>query len=81
MATLTRDKILAVAGELSDAAIVEIEKIGATEAELVEAVEWLSDDERMQRETKHPLRGRVAALYEILVAEDEIDEEPRRPAL
>lgn len=81
MATLTRDKIIAIAGQLSDAAIAEIEKLGATEAELVEAAEWLSDDERMQRETKHPLQGRVAALYDILVAEDEIDEEPRRPTL
>ncbi len=80
MATLTRDQILAIAGELSDSAVAEIEKLGVSEAELVEAVEWLSDDERMQRETKHPLQGRLALLYDILVAEDEIDEEQRRPA-
>jgi hypothetical protein len=78
MTAVTREQILAITGELGDAAIAEIEKLGATEAELLEAVEWLSDDERMQREAKHPPQGRVAMLYEILVAEDEADDAEAR---
>lgn len=80
MTTLTREKIVSVAGDISDAAIAEIIALGANEAELLEAVEWLADDEPMQRQADHRLHGRLAAIYAILVAEEEEKEveAPRR---
>jgi hypothetical protein len=80
MSRLTRERILAIAGELSDAAVAEIEKLGATEAELLEATERLADDEILQREHALPPQSRVAALCDILAAEEETDEDRRRPA-
>jgi hypothetical protein len=80
MPRLTRERILAIAGELTDAAVAEIEKLGATEAELLEATERLADDEILQREHALPPQGRVAMLCDILTAEEETDEDRRRPA-
>jgi hypothetical protein len=80
MKSLTRERILAIAGELTDAAVAEIEKLGATEAELVEATERLAGNESMQRNHTIPPQSRVALLCDILTAEDETDEDQRRPA-
>lgn len=80
MKSLTREKILAIAGEITDAAIAEIEKLGATEAELVEATERLAGNESMQRNHAIPPQSRVAVLCDILAADDETDEDRRQPA-
>jgi hypothetical protein len=75
MAGLTRESIIAIAGELSDSTIMEMLKLEATEAELLEAFEWLSENDAMHREAKRQLHGRVAELYDLLLAEDQEDEE------
>lgn len=71
MTRLTRERILAIAGELSDSAVAEIERMGASEADLLAAVESLSDEARLYRESGHSLVGHAAALQAILTAEED----------
>lgn len=78
MPRLTRDRILAIAGDLSDSAVAEIERLDATEAELLSAVEWLSDDVRAHREVGRPPEGRAAVLLAILATEDDLKEADER---
>jgi hypothetical protein len=70
MMHLTRERILAIAGDLSDGAVAEIERLGASEADLLAAVGSLGDGPPPHRESGRPLAGPAAALQAILAAED-----------
>lgn len=70
MTQLTRERILAIAGDLSDGAVAEIERLGANEADLLAAIGSLGDDPPPPRDSGHSLAGHAAALQAILAAED-----------
>ena len=69
MSALTRDDVRTIVGELSEARIAAIIDTGATSAELMEAMEWLLADDVMGAELRKSRSGRVAQLYEILLAD------------
>ncbi|MFO0996771.1 MAG: hypothetical protein U1F33_08790 [Alphaproteobacteria bacterium] len=69
MGALTRDDIQKIAGTLSEARTAEIIATGATGAELMEAMEWLMADDVMGTKLRKSRSGRVAQLYEILLAD------------
>jgi hypothetical protein len=73
---ITREQIRDIAGPLPDEVVAEIEKLGATEADLVEAVGWLERGPSMGRDGRHTLTGTVGDLYDILSAD--LDEDPDR---
>ncbi len=67
MSSITREQIIEITGTLDDAQIVEIISSGATEAELLEALEWVNrEDDYLGAEKRKSLTGRVAQLYDIL---------------
>ena len=80
MNPLTREQILAVAGDLGDGAVAEIERLGATEAELLAAIASLEDEPSLRGASGHSLPGQAAAIQAILAAEQEVrePEEERR---
>ncbi len=55
--------------------VAAILKTGATAAEVMEAFEWLSGDDRLGTDLEHTQRGRVGAVCDLLAkyAEDEED--------
>lgn len=71
----TRREIIEIAGSLDDEAIADIEGMGATPAEVLEAFTRIDQEDDFAAETFKPLSGRVARVYEILVADRPVDEE------
>ena len=72
---MQREEIIRIAGSLDDASIAAIEAMKATPAELIEAMNWLANDEARISEGHHLAAGRIAALVEILeTPEAEIEE-------
>lgn len=72
---MQREEIIRIAGSLDDASIAAIEAMKATPAELIEAMNWLANDEALISEGHHLAAGRIAALVEILeTPEAEIEE-------
>jgi len=74
MTPLTRERILALAGDIGDGAVAEIERLGASEAELLAAVASLEDEAALRRSSGHSLPGQAAAIQAILAAEQEANE-------
>ena len=81
MTKLTAEAVTQIAGNMETGRVLEILKTGATQEELVEALEWLSADDAMSSLRHHAPSDRVAKLRDIL-GRDEIDtdEEHRAPA-
>jgi hypothetical protein len=69
----TAAQIRAIAGDLDDDIVGEIIRLGATEAEVLEAFTRLGADDAVSDETERTARGNVAAICEIL---DRAAEEP-----
>ncbi len=77
MTKLTAEIVKETAGQLDEGRILEILKTGASEAELIEAFEWVNADDAMSRLRHHPPDSRVAKLCDIL-SRDEIAREEDR---
>jgi hypothetical protein len=75
-APLTAEDVRRIAGRLSDDRVSAILATGATQAEVVEALTWLSSDEYLGGGLERPLHGTVAEVYEILKP-DHPDEDER----
>ena len=74
-ARLTHDQVEHIVGRIEPAAIARIIDTGATEAELLEAFERFMRPGEVAEETRRPLAGVVAEIYDILrLAEPEEDE-------
>ena len=73
---LTAEEVRRIAGRIGEDRITAILATGATPAEVVEAVTWLSSDEYLGGGLERSLSGVVAQVYEILKP-DELDEEDR----
>lgn len=75
MAKLTREEVLEIVGPLDDARVAQIIATGATAAELLEAIGWLSEDGYMGADLQRNLSGNVAKLHEILRLDEPEPEE------
>ena len=76
MSELTAEAVRKIAGQLDDSLLIEILKTGASEAELVEAFEWLYADDALSKSRHHPPDSRIALLRDILNRQETaIDEE------
>jgi hypothetical protein len=69
---LTRDDILHICGDLPDWKIARIEASGASHEELMVALTWAQGEDDVTRADHHPLTGRPAYLYEVLIADEDI---------
>ena len=68
---LTRQEMRALMGPADDVTLTGLVELGATRAELLEALAWVENDEALLNEGKPMPSGRVAAVVEILKARDE----------
>jgi len=76
MTQLTAGAVRRIAGPMDETRILEIINTGASEAELVEALEWLHADDAIARQVKHQPSARVSDLRDILSRHDiAIDED------
>ena len=70
MTQLTAEIVRRVAGAMDEGRVLEIIKTGATEAELVEALEWLHADDAIAKQVQHQPSARVSDLRDILGRHD-----------
>jgi hypothetical protein len=70
MSRLTREEVLHIVGRMDDFRVAEIIASGATKDELLEARQWVSSDDSIQRALHRQPHGRVARLCEILSADE-----------
>ena len=70
----TGEEIRTILGPIDDTLLASLLAVGATSAEVLEAQTWLNSDDYLHRSLHHGQTGRVAALVEILEAEE--PEEP-----
>jgi len=58
-----------ILGDFDDDTVARIAAIGATEAELLEAYQWVSADDELGAETERSATGRVGQICDILRSE------------
>ena len=75
---LTHDRVIEIAGRLTDDQIVRILECQAQEEDLLAAMSWVEADDTIERETHHQPGGKVARLYEILMAARPDEEDAQR---
>jgi hypothetical protein len=76
---LTRDEIIKALGDVDDAVIAELIRMGATTEELAEAQAWIANDEALMNAGKPLASGRPARLAEIMgTLEEEKYPDPAR---
>ncbi|SEI11304.1 hypothetical protein SAMN05216228_104437 [Rhizobium tibeticum] len=68
---MTSDDVIAVLGPADETLVAEVIATGATQAELAEAFAWASNDEALMGEGRRLPTGRVAALVDLLSADEE----------
>ncbi len=64
-------ELKAILGDIDDAKVIEIIELKPTLAELEEAAVWATGDGDVLAKGGRPLAGTVAAVLEILTADDE----------
>lgn len=67
---MQREEIMTIAGSLDDSSLAAIEATHANRSELLEAMNWLSNDEALISQGRHMPSGRIATLVEILETPD-----------
>ena len=71
----TESDVRRILGTVEDDLVMEVLATGATADEILEAYEWVSSEDRLGTDLDHTKRGRVAAVYDILVRDaEEMDE-------
>ncbi len=75
MTGLTSEQIIHIVGRLDDDRIAEIIDTGATEAALMEAFSWMASDGVTSGGDRHVHCGRVALVFEILTADEALEED------
>jgi hypothetical protein len=68
-----------IVGPLDDAVVAAIIATGASVGDVREAFAWLTTNDSLAQELKHPCQGRAAIVCDILAPEIEPAEEPTRP--
>lgn len=76
-ASLTHDQVAAIAGDLDDASIAALLRMGTSEAELTEAVARLAGTTTAAELADHPATARVSGVIEILAAAEDFAERDR----
>ncbi len=74
---LTHDDLRRLCGDIIDWKLSAIIETGASIEEVEEAVAWASGENDVMGEARKPLSGTVAAVYDILTADDELAAEDR----
>lgn len=69
------DELVRLVGELEPERLAEIEQLQATIAEIEDAVAYAAGEDDVMGEARIPLIGRVAEVYEIITADQTMDEE------
>lgn len=72
---MRREDITAILGPVDEVLIAEINRIGASHAELAQAWAWVSADEALINEGRPLPSGRVAELVSLLEALEENEPE------
>ena len=62
-------------GELKPERLAEIEQLQATISEIEEAVAFSTGEDDIMGEARIPLIGRTAEVYEIITADEAVEEE------
>ncbi|WP_117192290.1 hypothetical protein [Rhizobium terrae] len=68
---MTSDDVIAILGPVDEILVADVIATGATQTELAEAFAWVSNDEALIGEGRHLPAGRVAALVDLLTADEE----------
>ncbi|MFF0924428.1 hypothetical protein ACFYE8_33045 [Rhizobium leguminosarum] len=69
--TMTSDDVIAVLGPADETLVADVIATGATRAELAEAFAWANNNEALMGEGRRLPTGRVAALVDLLAADEE----------
>ncbi len=77
MSRLNRDRIEGIVGPLDETKMIEILETEASEAELMQAMAWLDQNDYMGKAGASPPTGVVATLCEILRSAEPEPEERR----
>jgi hypothetical protein len=72
---LNESIIVAALGEVDDLTVAKILETGATVEEFEEAVMWAADEGETLGKEGRPLSGAVAAVYDILMIDQELEED------
>lgn len=78
---LTAEDVRRIVGRISDDRVAAILATGASAVQVTEAFTWLTSDDYLARGLQRPLKGDVAAVYEILKPDwpDAAEEYPPAP--
>ena len=74
-APLTHDAVCRIAGNMDDSKVAAVLATGASVEQLEEAVAWATGESDVMGDLRLPLTGRVAALYDILTADEDYGDE------
>lgn len=80
MSTLTHEEIRRHCGDVTDDRAARMIATGATLEDLEVALAWRAGESDVMGEERKPLKGRAAALYELLPPDLDEDADPSRPA-
>ncbi|MDP9757168.1 UNVERIFIED_ORG: hypothetical protein QE446_005092 [Rhizobium sp. SORGH_AS260] len=69
--TMKSDDVITILGPVDETLVADVIATGATQAELSEAVAWINNDEALIGEGRRLPAGRVAALVDLLTADEE----------
>ena len=72
------DELVRLVGELEPVRLAEIEQLQATTNEIEEAVAFASGEDDVMGEARVPLIGRAAEVYDILTADEPVEDERER---
>jgi hypothetical protein len=70
---VTVEAVRRMIGDVDDAVVSSIMRTGASEAEVLQAVQWFRGGGGLEDEPGHEPHGAVRAVYEILQAEEPIE--------
>ena len=73
----SRDEVRRLIGDLDDVLIDRVIAVGASEAELREAIAWLEGDEEIEAQLGEPTSPRVSKLVGLLqiMQEEDLDDD------
>ena len=75
---LGADEIRHLCGDIADWKVSAIIALGASVEEIETAVAWSAGEDDVMGEQRWPLSGSAAAVYDVLVADEEFGDEDRR---
>lgn len=74
----TDSQIKRILGRSDSDIIMAIQKTGASEEEVLQAFEWLDDDDHIGKDAKKRLTGNVLRVFDLLREERDSEDDERR---